>query len=67
MLVELLVKANNCSYNSHTEEAFLQTFDLVNNKRKINKKGGAFLASMLYASSNNQAPFTKLSMQCRRA
>jgi hypothetical protein len=66
-LVELLVKANNCSYNSHTEEAFLQRFGIVNKNRKINKKGSEFLSQMLYASCNNQSVFARSSVLYRQA
>ena len=66
MLVELLVKANDCSYNSHTEEAFVQSFGMLNKNRKLNKKGSRFLCDMLYASSNNKSEFAKASDTFRK-
>jgi hypothetical protein len=50
-LMELMVKAGAGYYNSHTEEAFLNSFGLMKKDRTPNKKGREFLMRMIYASS----------------
>jgi hypothetical protein len=54
MLLELLVKANAGYYNSHTEEMFLNSFEVTRKDRIANKKGRQFICSMIYASSNKK-------------
>lgn len=51
-LAELIIKAGSGYQNSHTEEAFLNSFGFLRKDRSINKAGCRFLCSMFYASSN---------------
>ena len=51
MLLELLSKASAGYYNSHTEEAFLNSFNLLRYDRTPNRKGCKFICSMVYESS----------------
>lgn len=54
-LVELLSKAAAGYRNSHTEEAFMSFFLLLNKDRTINKRGRVFMCSMIYKHSNKKA------------
>ncbi len=54
MLLELLSKAGAGCYNSHSEELFLGSFDLLRKDRMPNKRGMKFIMSMVYASSNKK-------------
>lgn len=52
MLAELMLKASSSYYNSHTEEGFLISFNLLKKDRTPNKRGFRFLCSMFYNHSN---------------
>lgn len=52
MLAELLIKANAGSYNSYTEEGFMNSFGMLTKARKLNKKGSRYICDMFYAPSN---------------
>ncbi|MAF36566.1 hypothetical protein CL622_05620 [archaeon] len=54
MLLELISKAAAGSYNSHTEEGFMNSFGLLKRDRTLNKKGRKFVCDMVYASSNKR-------------
>ena len=56
VLLELIAKAGAGYYNSHTEEIFLNSFELLRKDRMPNKRGMKFIMSMVYASSNKK-PF----------
>ena len=65
MLLELMVKAYKYR-NSHTEEAYLSCFKVLNKDRTINAKGRKFLVDMLYKHSNNKSLFVSLSNEWRK-
>lgn len=67
MLAELLLKAGAGYYNSHTEEAFVRSFGLMQKDRTPNKSGRQFLCSMLYNHSNRQPLYFELMQQYRVA
>lgn len=52
MLAELMLKSSSSYYNSHTEEGFLTSFNLLKKDRTPNKVGFRFLCSMFYNHSN---------------
>lgn len=53
-LCDLILKAQ-CGYAlGHTEEVFLARFRMLRKNREPNKKGKAFLLTMMYASSNQK-------------
>ncbi len=54
MLVELMSKAAAGYYNSHTEELFLNSFDLMKKDRTPNKDGRRFMCEMIYDCSNRK-------------
>jgi len=54
-LFELLIKAGAGYHNSHTEEGFLRSFELMKADRTPNKTGRKFIMEMGYASSNKKA------------
>jgi hypothetical protein len=54
ILAELILKAASGYCNSHTEEAFMNSFNLLRNDRTLNKKGSRFLCSMFYSHSNKR-------------
>jgi hypothetical protein len=54
MLLELLVKASAGFYNSHTEEQFLNRFNVLKVDRTANKKGRRFICKMIYTGSNKK-------------
>lgn len=64
MLVELMVKSNARSYNSHTEEGFLHSQRVTESDRKINQKGWLFLLSCL-GDLSKSAPWYALSKAYR--
>lgn len=66
MLTELLVKANAGYRNSHTEEAFMNSFGLLKRDRTLNKAGRRFICGMLYKHSNNKSDFVSFSETYRR-
>jgi hypothetical protein len=65
MLLELMVKAYKYK-NSHTEEAYLGCFKVLNKNRTINAKGRKFLLDMRYKHSNNKSLFVSLSNEYRQ-
>ena len=67
MLAELLLKAGAGYYNSHTEEAFVRVFNLMQKDRTPNKRGRQFLCAMLYNHSNRQPLYFELMQQYRVA
>ena len=66
MLLELISKAGARYYNSHTEEQFLCSFNLLKKDRTPNRMGLSFIKSMVYASSNKRPRCFEL-MQKHRA
>mgnify|MGYP000285569403 CR=1 FL=1 len=54
MLLELTVKRQNRSYNSHTEEGFLNSMKVMNKSNTPNKLGKWFMMHMLYECSNQR-------------
>lgn len=66
MLVELLVKAGAGVDNSHTEEKYLQEFQLTKKDRTPNKKGLKFLCSMIYSYSHTKPEVFSLMDRFRR-
>ncbi len=56
MLAELLVKANAGYMNSHTEEAFMNHFNMTKKDRKLNKLGSDFICWVFYNHSNLRPP-----------
>ena len=67
MLSELLLKAGAGYYNSHTEEAFMKSFNLLKQDRTPNKNGRVFLCSMLYTHSNRRPMYFELMQKHRQA
>ena len=65
MLLELISKAGAGYYNSHTEEAFLNSFGLLKKDRTPNKQGLKIIMSMVYEHSN-QRPLAYKFMQTYR-
>lgn len=65
MLLELISKAGAGFYNSHSEESFMNSFNLLRKDRTPNKLGLRFIASMVYASSNKRADCFKLMQMYR--
>lgn len=61
MLVELMVKASNRIYISHTEQGFLSYFKFLRKDKSISRLGHEFLCAMLCESSNGQSLFAELS------
>ena len=65
-LCDLILKAQ-CGYSlGHTEEEFLRQFGLLKKNREPNKKGKAFLFTMMYASSNQKPPAFELMEKYRQ-
>lgn len=54
MLLELMVKRQNGSYNSCTEEGFLNSMKVMNKSNTPNMLGKWFMMHMLYESSNQR-------------
>lgn len=52
MLLELMVKRQNGSYNSHTEERFLNSMKVLSKNNTPTKLGKQFMMKMLYNHSN---------------
>jgi hypothetical protein len=67
MLAELMMKAGAGYYNSHTEEKFMNSFDLMRKDRTPNKKGRRFLCSLFYTHSNRRPEGFKLMQYFRDA
>lgn len=65
-VTELAVKANAGYYNSHTEEALLNSVGVLKKNRQLNKYGREFICSMLYKHSNNKSDFVTSSEKYRR-
>lgn len=65
MLLELMLKAGSRYYNSHTEEAFLRSMNVLKSDRTLNFKGRGFAMRMCYAPSNKRAPVYELIKQHR--
>ena len=53
-LAELMLKAQAGSYNSHTEELFLNRMEVMKKDRTPNFIGRRFLCSMFYSHSNKR-------------
>lgn len=60
MLLELLSKAGAGYYNSHSEELFLKSFNLMRKDRTPNKQGLRFIHKMVYSSSNKKPACFKM-------
>lgn len=66
-LFELLIKAGAGYSNSHTEEAFLKSFDLMKVDRTPNKAGRQFIMEIAYTHSCRKAPVFYLSEEWRQS